>query len=156
MRAREMAEPFPVVDLDTDALQAAAAMAKRNLPGIVVRGEDGKPHTVIPGSQVLNFVIPQYVQDDPHLARVYDEEASDAFARKLASVTVRDVLPKKKDLEDLPVVDGDATGIEVAAVMARMHSPIAVVCEGEGGEILGVIRMGKLMSHLLPEHGQEG
>ena len=75
MLARELAEPYPVVDLDSDAFAAARLMAERRLPGLIVNGDDGRPWTILPGSQVLRFVVPGYVQDDPALARVYDETA---------------------------------------------------------------------------------
>jgi CBS domain-containing protein len=45
-------------------------------------------------------------------------------------------------------VDHDATTIEVAAVMARMHSPIVAVVDGD--ELLGAITVGRLLDHLLP------
>ena len=46
---------------------------------------------------------------------------------ELAARTVRDVLPKRVDLFDLPVVASDATSIEIAAVMAGQRSPIVAV-----------------------------
>lgn len=150
MRARELAGPFPTVTLATDALVAAATMARRDLPGLVVLDDEGRPFTVVPASQVLQFVIPGYVQDDPHLARVYDENTADTFCRKLAAVSIGDVLGAKRgdDRERPPVVDGDATMIEVAAVMARSHSPLAVVIDDD--RIVGVVRIGTLLGRLLP------
>ena len=73
MRAVDLAEPFPTVSLDTDALVAARMIGEARLPGLIVCDDDGSPHTVLGGSQVLRFMIPRYVQDDPTLARVYDE-----------------------------------------------------------------------------------
>lgn len=125
-------------------------MGAADLPGLVVLDDDGKPYSVIPASQVLRFVIPSYIQDDPRLAKVYDEQAADELCRRLASVTVADVLPKKRpDEDDLPVVDGDATAVEVAAVMARTRSPIVVVVDDE--RTVGAIRIGALLGHLLPD-----
>src|SRR5665648_1292817 len=65
MRARNLIEPFPTVGLDTDALEAAQLMGANGLSGLIVCSEDGSPHSVLPGSEVLRFVIPRYVQDDP-------------------------------------------------------------------------------------------
>ena len=148
MRARDLARPFPIVTLDTDAMEAARTMAAQRLPGLIVTDADGRPHTVLPGSQVLRFLIPRYVQDDPALARALDEKASDALCRRLQAVTVRDLLPRRQELDDLPVVDEDATALEVAAVMARMHSPLVAVVADR--KLVGAITVSQLLNYLLP------
>ena len=148
MRARDLAEPYPTVSLDDDALSAAWTMAADRSPGLIVCGYDGRPYTVLPGSQVLRFVIPHYVQDQPGLARAFDEQAADELGAKLGRHTVHDVLPRPADLDELPIVDADATAIEVAAVMARMHSPLVAVVDS--GRVLGAITVSRLLTHLLP------
>ena len=107
----------------TDAMAAAQILAGDPIPGLVVRDADGRPYTVMPGSQVLRFVIPGYVQADPQPAGVYDEQAADELCGRLAGVLVRDMLPKRPDPDDLPVVDGDANSMEVATRMARCAAP---------------------------------
>ena len=154
MRARELARPFPVVFPDTDASDAARAMAAERLPGLIVCGDDGRPWTVLPGSQVLRFLIPAYVQDEPGLARALDEQAADELCRRLEHRTVRDLLPRPQDLDELPVVDSDATGLEVAAVMARMHSPLVAVVDGD--EVVGSITVSQLLDYLLPPAAATG
>ena len=77
MRARDLVQEFPCVGLDADIVQVARTMAESGRPGLVVLDDQGRPRTVLPGSQVLRFVIPRYVQEDPRLARVYDEKAAD-------------------------------------------------------------------------------
>jgi CBS domain-containing protein len=138
MRARDLAVPFPAVSLDEDALTAARLMADRKLPGIVVCHADGSPHTILPGSQVLRFVIPRYVQDDEALARVIDEQAADEMFAELAGRRVR----------DLPVVKGEDTVMEVAALMARAHSPLVAVVED--GALLGCVTVAALLERYLP------
>jgi CBS domain-containing protein len=149
MRARELAEQFPTVSASDSALDAARAMAEAGRPGIVVLDDDGRPRTVLPGSQVLRFVIPRYVQEDPALCRVYDEKAADELFGRLRDQQVRDLLPEKTDREEIPVLDPDATSIEVAAVMARMRSPIAVVADE--AQVIGVITVSRLLRSLLPD-----
>jgi CBS domain-containing protein len=152
MTARVLVQPFPIVTPETDAMEAAQTMASQRLPGLIVCRHDGRPYTILPGSQVLRFLIPSYVQDDPALARALDEQASDELCRKLAHSTVRDLLPQPPDLDELPVVDADATALEVAAVMARMHSPVvAVVDERDGNHVIGAITVGRLLEYLLPQ-----
>jgi CBS domain-containing protein len=148
MRARDLAEVFPTVTFDTPAMEAARLLARERLPGLIVVDDRGHPYTVLPGSQVLRFLIPRYVQDDPPLARVYDEKAADELFAKLSGSTVRDLLPSRHDIDEIPIVDHDATMIEIAAVMARVHSPLVAVVDD--GEMLGAITVRRLLDHLLP------
>ena len=78
-------------------------------------------------------MIPPYVQDDPTLARVYDERGVRRADTTALGRTVADLLPERQDRDELPVVDPDATILEVAAVMARMHSPLVAVVDGATG-----------------------
>jgi len=156
MSARKLAQPFPIITPETEAMEAARLMAEKRLAGLIVCGEDGRPYTVLPGSEVLRFLIPTYVQDDPALARALDEEASDELFRKLVRGTVRDLLPQPQDIDELPVVDADATALEVAVVMAHMRSPlVAVVDDHDGGSrVIGAITVSRLLDYLLPTRPQ--
>jgi CBS domain-containing protein len=139
-----MAEQFPVVTLDSDALQAATLLAENRLPGLIVTDADGKPYAVLPASQVVKFLVPRYVQDDPSLARVIDEPDADRAAEKLSGVSVRKLLPDKPERPaELPVVQADDTVLEVAALMARLRCPLVVVVDG--GQILGAITASRLL-----------
>jgi CBS domain-containing protein len=145
--ARDLADDsFPTVSLDFDAADAARLLAELRLPGLVVTGADGLPHSVLPGSQVLRFMIPGYVQDDPMLARVYDERHADALTAKLAGTPVRTLL--RVERTEPPVVDGKSTTVEIAAVMARLHSPLVAVTEH--GRYLGVVTVSRLLERMLP------
>ena len=48
MLAGEIAEPYPVVGVDTSALVAARLLASQRLPGLVVTDLDGSPKAVLP------------------------------------------------------------------------------------------------------------
>jgi CBS domain-containing protein len=141
-----MAEPFPVVGLDSDALDAASMLAQNRLPGLIVTDEKGAPYTVLPASQVVRFLVPRYVQDDPSLARVIDESFADKVADKLAGVTVRKLLPERP--AELAVLNGEDTVLEVAAMMARLRSPLVVVVDGD--RILGAITASRLLELAIP------
>ena len=93
------------------------------------------------------FIVPTYVQEDPALARAYDEASADAMCEELAARTVREVLPKRVDRFELPVVESDATSIEIAAVMARQRSPIVAVVDGV--RFVGAVTVSALLEHLL-------
>src|SRR5918996_3988306 len=143
-----MAEEVPLVTLDTSALEAARLLASHRLSGLVVTDAQGRPHTVLPPSQVVRFLVPPYIQDDPSLARVLSESMADHAADKLGSRRVRDVLPRERP--ELPVVNHDDTVIEVAAIMARLRSPLVAVMRGS--ELIGVITASRLLELALAPH----
>jgi CBS domain-containing protein len=145
MRAAELAEDFPVVSVDSGALDAARLLAEHRLPGIVVTDTSGKPFAVLPASQVVRFIVPRYVQDDPSLAGVLNESMADRAADKLGDKKVRDVLPDH--LTNVPWADADDTIIEVAAVMARSRSPLIAVVKD--GALFGVITASRLLAAAL-------
>lgn len=149
VRARDLVQPFPVITPDTDAMEAAQAMAGQRLPGLIVCSEDARPYTILPGSEVLRFLIPAYLQDDPGLAATLDDDAADELCRRLTRSTVRDLLPRPQDLDELAVVDADATSLEVAAVMAHRRSPLVAVVQDE--RVIGAITVSRLLDHLLPQ-----
>jgi CBS domain-containing protein len=145
MHAEDFVEQFPVVTVDTNALDAARMLAEHRLPGIVVTGSSGKPFAVLPASQVVRFLVPTYVQDDPSLAGVIDESWADKAAEKLAGKSVRDVLPEH--LRDIPSANADDTIIEVAALMAKLRSPLIAVMKD--GSLHGVITASRLLAAAL-------
>jgi CBS domain-containing protein len=148
MRARDLAEDYPLVRLTDPALTAARLIADQHRPAVVVVDGDGRPVTVLPGSQVLRFSVPGYVQDDPSLARVYDERGgAEVCVGNLERRTVKEVLPAKEKRHELPVVSGDATVLECAATMARLHTPLCVVMDGD--TLHGVITASHLLAAIL-------
>jgi CBS domain-containing protein len=127
-------------------LEAARLLAGQNLPGLIVVDEAGRPTTILPGTQVLRMAIPAYCQDDPTLARVIDEAAADLFIRNVGDRTVAELLPRER--RELPVVDPDATVLEVAAVMARTRSPLVAVAT-KNQPMLGAITLDALLDRML-------
>jgi CBS domain-containing protein len=148
--ARDLATPFPCVGIDDDALDAARLMAEQRLPGLVVCEAGGRPTRILPGTQVLRFVLPRYVQDDATLARVLGERASDRLLGELAGKKVRDVLSPTSGV-DLAVAEPDDTVVELAALMARTHSPLVAVVE-EDGRLIGCVTLPRLLDALLAPH----
>jgi CBS domain-containing protein len=146
MQAQDLAAPFPTVGMDTPALDAARLLAGQNLPGLIVVDDAGRPATILPGTQVLRMAIPSYCQDDPALARVIDEAAADLFIRNVGDRTVAQLLPRER--RELPIVDPDATVVEIAAVMARSRSPLVAVA-GKDRRLLGAITLDALLDRML-------
>ncbi|MFB7178375.1 CBS domain-containing protein [Streptomyces sp. NPDC056257] len=151
MPARDLAEPYPHVTTDDPAVDAARLLAEQNLPALLVLDTDGIPYAVVPGSQVVGQLVPEYVMEDPLLAAVIDERHADAVAEGLAGRTVAEWLPRRtfKPL----YVGPDAGVLQIAAVMARAHVPLVAVVErdsvGERGRLVGVVTAAALMRHFL-------
>jgi CBS domain-containing protein len=145
VHAGDIAEDFPVVTVDSWALDAARMLAEHRLPGVVVTDTSGRPYAVLPASQVVRFIVPSYVQDDPSLAGVLNESMADRCGERLGGKKVRDVLPEH--LLDVPSVQADDTLIEVAAIMARHRSPLLAVMKS--GELQGVISASRLLAAAL-------
>jgi CBS domain-containing protein len=148
VRAEKIAEEFPVVALDSNALDAVQLLATRRLPGLVVTNAAGTPVTILPASQVVRLLVPPYVQDDPSLAGVLSESMADRVADKLGGKTVEQVLPKPPP--EMSTVKSDDTIVEVAAIMARNRSPLVVVMNGNA--LVGVITASRLLEVALAPH----
>jgi CBS domain-containing protein len=142
VKAEEIAEEFPVVDIDSPALEAARMLAEHHLPGIVVLTTDGQLYAVVPASQVVRFIVPIYVQDDPSLAGVLAESMADRAAETLGGKTVRELLQQHQ--LTLPAANADDTIIEVAAIMGRLRSPLIAVMKE--GKLHGVITASRLLA----------
>jgi CBS domain-containing protein len=147
VRASDLVTEFPVVRLDTPALEAARLLARDDLPGLVVVDADGLPRTVLAGTQVLRLGVPTYIQDDPTLARVVDEASADVFLRELGDRTVAQCLPEQP--REVAVVGPGATVLEVAALMARTRSPLVAVVDPQVG-LLGAVTLATLMDRIVP------
>lgn len=146
MRARDLAVPLPTVSRSTRVVEAARLLAQQDLPGLVVVDDAGKPLTVLAGTDVLAMAVPRYCINDPALARVVDEAAADVFAHQLGDATVAQALPER--YRELPVVDDDATALEIAALMARSRTPLVAVVDASGA-LVGGITLDALLERVL-------
>ncbi|GAA2625031.1 CBS domain-containing protein [Actinomadura fulvescens] len=136
---------------DTSAMEAARLLADHGLPGLIVVDAERRPTAVLPGSQVLRAIIPRYVQDDPALARVFDEDHADKLCERLAGKRVADLI--EPDRRPPPIVDANATAMEIASVMASAHSPVVAVSDDThrtNAPMIGVITVAQLLTRLLP------
>ncbi|MFI7102032.1 CBS domain-containing protein [Streptomyces sp. NPDC050161] len=153
MRARDLAVDYPSVGIDSDALDAARLMARQQLPALLVVDAAGAPAAILPASQVVRTLVPDYVIDDPALAALIDEKHADRLGRALDGRRVGDCLPATA--LPLPVADPDDTALEVAALMAQVRSPLVAVVatEGQGRNrrLIGVITASHLVTRLLGE-----
>jgi CBS domain-containing protein len=146
MRARDLAETYPIVTMETPAVEAARRLAEERLSGLVVVDDKGRPKCVLPATQVLRLGVPGYARDDPALARVVDEAHADVFLRELGNRTIADCRIKAD--AELPIVKEDDTVLEVAALMARTRTPVIPVVDRTGA-MLGAITLHRLLDRVL-------
>ncbi|MBC9730004.1 CBS domain-containing protein [Streptomyces sp. TRM68367] len=152
MRALDLAVEYETVALDSDAIDAARLMAGHRLPALLVLDEHGAPAAILPASQMIRILVPEYVIEDPALAAVVDERHADRLCEALRGRRVRDCL---SDTAPSPAIAApDDTALEVAALMARVRSPLVAVVEEADrgrspGRLLGVITASHLLERLL-------
>lgn len=149
MRARDLAEHYPYVTTDDDAMDAARMLAEHSLPALLVLDADNQPYAIVPGSQLIRQLLPAYIAEDPALAGVVTEQHDGELSERLAGLTAAEWAPRR--LYPPPVVGPDARPMEVAALMARTRSPLVAVIErdGEAVTLLGTVTAARLMQHFL-------
>ncbi|MGD9956945.1 MAG: CBS domain-containing protein [Candidatus Nanopelagicales bacterium] len=147
MRARDLAVPAPLIEPSQRLSDALRLLVSAGLPGLVV--DLGHEYVVVPASQVLRVAVPTYVRDDPSLARVWDEASSDDLASTLAHLTVADLVDalERPSRTRTTAVDGDATLLEIAAVLSAAHVPLVAVVDN--GRFLGVVSVNVIVDRLV-------
>ncbi|MEU9409583.1 CBS domain-containing protein [Streptomyces sp. NPDC048281] len=153
MRARDLAVEYQSVSVDSDALEAARLMAEHKLPALLVLDGRGEPKAILPASQMVKVLVPAYVVEDPALAAVVDEQHADRLCQALAGRRVGDCLSNTAPAP--PIADPDDTALEVAALMARVRSPLVAVATKDkaGTRLLGVVTASHLLHELLGKAG---
>jgi CBS domain-containing protein len=155
MKAAELAEQVPMVQRSTTGAEAARVIAEYRLSGLVVAGDDGMPIAVIPGSQILSLVLPQYVRDEPNLAHAYDEVGADELCGALNRATVGELLEAKRLTGTKPPsVLPEDTLIEIASAMDRAHTPVILVFDRDG-DFHGVITLSRVLAAIATAAGQD-
>jgi CBS domain-containing protein len=100
---------------------------------------------VLSDSALLAALLPDYVEEDPALARVLEEDATDLLRRRLEGQTAADLLDAHEGPS--PQVDGDARLLEVAAMMVRTRLSLVGVIDNH--EVIGGISIDDLLTYLL-------
>jgi CBS domain-containing protein len=145
MQARDIAVNMPTITVNDPVTQAVQILVVGRLPGLIVVDAETRPWMVLPGSQVLRLTVPGSYQEDPSLARAVDEVHADLFWQELADLTVGDCLPRQPARP--ATVPPDANLLEIAALMARLHSPLIAVVDDDG-VLAGAITLERLLTSL--------
>jgi CBS domain-containing protein len=144
MRARDLAVLYPSLRVDAPAAEVARLLAEEQVDGVFVERQ-GQLQGIVSDIGLLVRLLPGYVIEDLTLAQVMEEGAADLLWRRLEGHTAGELLPKRG--AEVPQVDGDATLMEVAAVMAGAGAPMVAV--REGGRLIGGITSSALLTRLL-------
>jgi CBS domain-containing protein len=145
VRALGLASPQETLRADAPAQQAAIVLSRIQTAAALVIDDRGFVG-VLTEEDLLRALLPGYIGDADALARVVEEASSEQLWSRLEGRTVRDLLALERAEE--PVVDPDATLVEVASVMVRAGVPIVAVVDA--GRIVGGITIDHLLSHLMP------
>ncbi len=150
----QLAEQVPTVQRATTGAEAARVVAEYRLSGLVVADEEGVPIAVIPGSQILSLVLPQYVRDEPNLSHAFDEVGADELCGALNRATIGGLLEAKRlTATKPPSVHPEDTLIEIASVMDAGRTPVILVIDRDGG-FHGVITLSRVLAAIATAAGQ--
>ncbi len=144
MRARDLAAPYPSLPTDAAASEVARVLAQEEVDVVFIERQ-GQLQGVVSDIGLLVRMLPGYIIEDPKLAQVMEEGATDLLWRRLEGHTAGELLPRKGG--EVPQVDGNATLMQVAAVMAGARAPMVAV--REGGRLIGGITSSALLTSLL-------
>ena len=121
MRAGDLLTGYPTVNLSTPVVAAARLLGERNLPGLIVVDAANRPLTILPGTQVLRMAVPALLPGRPGPGpghrRGRPPTCSSASWPAAPSPSAC-----RSGATELPVVDPDATLLEIAALMARTRT----------------------------------
>jgi len=145
MRASDIAVSVPTVTAGDPVSRAIRVMAVSRLPGLIIVDDRQRPRYVLPGTQVLRLAVPGPYQEDPALARAIDEDHADRFWLQAGSLSVGQCVPRQPARP--ATVRADATLLEIAALMAREHSPVIAVVDDDGA-LIGAITLERLTTSL--------
>jgi CBS domain-containing protein len=144
VKALGLAGPQETLRADASAQEGALVLSRIQTSAAIVVDDD-EFVGVVTDEDLLRALLPSYVGEADALARVLEEDSSEMLWHRLEGRTVRDLLAPHREEE--PVVDGDATLVEVASVMVRAEAPIVAVVEDD--RLLGGITIDHLLTHLL-------
>ena len=150
MRAADVVETLPTVPLDADLLSAVRLVVGRRLPGLVVADDRGQVIGCLSLIDLLRVALPRYLQEDPNLARVFDDKHADRIAATLVGYRVGDVIGRAADR--IPLARARATLVELAELMVQWSCPLVVVAR-EDGATLGVVSADRLLDLLVSGAG---
>ena len=145
MYLRDLVEHYPSATVDTPALDAVRSMAEEHRLAIIVLDADQRPYAVLGSPQILTALLPDYVIEDPNLARVLDSTDAEQMLARLTELSVGDLMPR--EVREVPVLSQDDTDLEAAAYMAK--EGISVVAVVAGGRYVGAVTVSRLLREAL-------
>lgn len=142
MQAGDIAIIVPTVTADDQVAKAVRVMAVSRLPGLIVDDEHLRPWTVLPVTRFCASRSPaptRTTRRSPARSTKTTPTVSGWSSPTAPSATTR---------RDRPAtVRVDATLLEVAALMARQHSPPVAVID-DTGALVGAITLDRLITSL--------
>lgn len=145
MYLRDLVEPYPSATVATPALDAVRSMAEEHRLAIIVLDEQRRPYAVLSSPQILTALLPDYVVEDPNLARVLGSEDAEQMLARLNGLSVGDLMPR--EVRGVPVLSEDDTDLEAAAYMAG--EGVSVVAVVAAGRYVGAVTVSRLLREAL-------
>lgn len=143
-RAMDLVSGVPSIGQEGSMYDAARLLAAEQSPGLVVVDAADRAVGIVSAEWVLQQAMPGRYRDDPPAGGALDLRG--VARRELAGCSVGHFLWQER--RELAAVEADASVWEVAATMARAHTPLVAVIDSRG-VLLGAITLNRLLDQLV-------
>lgn len=126
---------YATIASDATYKEALEKMVAEKTNGLVVMGSDGKPVGTIDSFHLIHNMMPEYLQDDPMLARF---EPDDVVHRSIEKVWKKKVSDMMQSIGGVQIHENDSF-IYAAALASKHGIRYLPVMDAEEKELLGVI-----------------
>lgn len=145
VQAKDLMRRAAVFHPDDPAEDLVLAFETAGLRAVAVASLDGRLIRMVTDLDLLHALLPPYVQEDPVLARVLEDNAAWALRRRLKGQRVRHVANVRPGSGQ--AVRPEDTLVEVTSAMVQVGDPAIPVVAGD--VVVGVIAVDELLPALL-------
>ncbi|MGQ4383483.1 hypothetical protein [Streptomyces sp. SAS_270] len=119
------------------------------MPAPRVPREDQHPYAIVPGTRVVQALVPASVREDPLLSAVIDDRLDTEVREEMAGQSAAAWLPRRH--LTATVVGPAAWPMQIVALMTRKDAPIGAVVEHDGAQptLIGAVTTDTLIEYVI-------
>lgn len=112
---------------ETTMKEAVQVMVANKMNGLIVTDEAGKVEGILSSWDIIQLIVPDYLEEDKHLAAFEAESTFDNRIQQTAETPVKDFMTK-----EVHSVTADDSLMQAATVLSEFHIRQLPVVDAEG------------------------